>query len=155
MSLQQETWNQFYPDCLPLFAQHKAEVGESQSKMPLNIDVEQWAAIDRANAVQIITARDLAKNLLGYCCFFISSSLESKGLLCASQSLWFVTKESRYGGLGIRLFMEAVKYLKNRGVRNIYPHRWLTVDSTDLDKFFLSLGAIEIERGYSLWIGEI
>lgn len=154
MKIQLEKWDNFYPDCLPLFAEHKAEIGESADRMPVDPAIDKCAALDKAGMLQIITARDNSGTMSGYCIFVIDYSLESKDVLIGEQKLWFVTKSARHGGLGIKLFMESIKLMKERGVKNIYPHRWMTVESKDLEKFFVGLGAYELERIYSLWIGE-
>lgn len=152
MSIQVEKWNQLYPDCLPLFAEHKAEIGET--RIPYNPDIEKAAVLDKSGRLLIITARDENKKLQGYLGFFMDTSLECKNLLLGTQMLWFVTKTARQGGVGIKLYLEAIKQMKGLGVEYIYPHRWLTVDSSDLDKFFLKLGAVPLEYVYSLRIGE-
>lgn len=149
-----ETWNELYPDCLPLFEEHKTEIGESSERMPLNLDIDKITALDNSGRLLIVAARDENKKLLGYLGFFIDTSLECKDLLVGVQTLWFVTKPARQGGVGIKMYLEAIKQMKDLGVKNIYPHRWLTVDSSDLDRFFLKLGAMPIEYEYSLWIGD-
>lgn len=152
MSIQVEKWNQLYPDCLPLFVEHKAEVGEV--RINYNPDIEKAAILDKSGRLLIVTARDENEKLQGYLGFFMDTSLECKGLLVGTQMLWFVTKSARHGGVGVKLYLEAIKQMRALGVKNIYPHRWLTVDSSDLDRFFLKLGAVPLEYEYSLWIGD-
>lgn len=149
-----ENWIEFYPDCIALFEEHEAELGEGNPKMPLDPAYDAWRAMDQMGVLSIMTAR-VDDKLVGYCLFVLSANLKSRNVLCAEQKLWFVTKSHRRGGIGIKLFTKSVEFLKNfREVKNIYPHRWTTVDSEVLDKFFKSLGAVEIERQYSLWIGD-
>lgn len=157
MRIQVERWNKFYPDCLPLFAEHKAEIGESSERMPLDPDLTKCALLDKCDMTQIMTARDDAGHLVGYCIFVIDNSLESKDILIAEQKFWFVTKAARKGALGIRLFMNSLKLLEAKSVKNIYPHLWVTAKPEEikaLDKFFTGLGAYELERIYSLKIGD-
>lgn len=150
--LQEEKWSNFYPDCLPLFEEHNGEIGESKDNMPLDPDIEACSALDGAGKLQILTARK-ADILVGYCTFFISNSLQSKNIVCATQGIYFVRKNERKGDLGLRLYMESIRRLKSKGVKNIYPHHWMRGDSILLKPFFERLGAIEVEHVYSLWIG--
>jgi hypothetical protein len=148
---QVERWSEFYPDCLPLFAEHDLEVGECDPRMPLDPDVSTCEALDKAGVLQILTAREEG-NLVGYCIFSIAHSLQSRKILCGTQSLYFVTKSHR-GILSLRLYDEAIRHLKARGVQNIYPHHYLRGDSPRLKKFFERRGAVEVQHEYSLWIG--
>lgn len=150
--LQEEKWSQFYPECLPLFEEHNSEIGESAENMPLDPDIETCEMLDHAGKLQILTARK-GGDLVGYCTFVISRSLQSKNVLCATQSIYFVRKADRRGDLGLRLYMESIRHLRAKGVKNIYPHHWLKGDSMLLKPFFERLGAVEIEHVYSLWIG--
>lgn len=151
--MQEERWSTFHPACLPLFKEHNEEIGEPEDRMPLDPDVDAIEALDKAGMLQILTARH-SDDLLGYCTFVISKSLQSKNVLCATQSIYFVKKCERKGSLGLRLYMESIRHLKTKGVKNIYPHHWLRGDSIALKPFFERMGAIEVEHVYSLWIGE-
>lgn len=151
--IQLEKWAKFYPDCLPLFAEHHAEIGEMEDRMPLDPDVNMCIKLDEAGLLQIVTFREENK-LFGYCIFVIANSLQSKNVLCGTQSLYFLTKNSRHSNIGMKLYTESIKYMKTRGVKNIYPHHWLRGDSPKLKAFFERINATEIEHVYSLWIGE-
>ncbi len=150
-----ESWDKFYPECAPLFEEH-LEIGELNPKMPLEIDVDAYARIDKAGLLQILVARDDGV-MVGYCIFIISYSMVSKNILCGVQNLWFVTKEHRPGPgrVGRTLFLESIRFLKSKGVKNIYAHHWLRGESYRLGLFFETiLGAQEIQHEYSLWIGD-
>lgn len=155
MRIEKENWDHFYPDCLPLFEEHEAEIGDSPDEMPLAPANTIWEALDKADMLQIITAREDTK-LIGYCLFVLGPSLKSKHIICGEQKLWFVTKNRRKGGLGLKLFLESIKYMKEKGVQQIYPHIWVAADpqiQTALRKFFTKLGARKLEEQYSLRIG--
>lgn len=157
MKIQVERWAKFYPDCLVLFAEHKAEIGESSEHMPLDPDFAKCAVLDKCDMAQVMTARDDDNKLVGYCVFIIDNSIESKNVLVGEQKFWFVTKSARKGALGIRLFMNSLELMKKKGVKNVYPHMWVRAGEKEvltLDKFFIGLGAYELERIYSLWIGD-
>lgn len=153
ISLQIEKFADFYPECLPLLAEHNGEIGESENNMPLDIDVDGYAQMCAVGMLQLMTARKDGK-LIGYCVFTIGNSLLSKNVLCGTQGPFFVTKQERATGTALRLYRESIKIMKQRGVKNVYPHHWMRGDSEKLGKYFEALGALPVERVYSLWIGE-
>jgi len=146
--IQQESWQEFYPDCLPLFEEHDAEIGEQSSDMPLDPNVEGYAGLDKAGMLQILTARQDGK-LIGYCIFVISQSLQSRKVIVGTQNLWFVTKEKRRGGIAGRLYLKSIALMRAKGVKNIYPHYYVRGDAK-LKRFFERLGAKELQHEYSL-----
>lgn len=148
-----DRWDQFYPACLPLFKEHNDEIGELNKNMPLDPDVATCKLLSDRNLSIIMVARKEGL-MIGYCVFTLGNNLMSKNVLCGTQSIFFVTKEERKSGVGLNLYREAIKYMKVRGVKNIYPHHWMRGDSPLLAKFFEHLGAVEIQHEYSLWIGE-
>jgi GNAT superfamily N-acetyltransferase len=151
IDIRAERWAQFWPDCLPLMREHDAELAEHDPREPFAPDNALFAAIDAAGASLLMAAR-LDGRMIGYCIFNLSPSLRTKGLLCAEQSLWFVTREHRGSSAGIRLFDRAIAELRGRGVRKVYPHHWLVSNSPRAEAFFLRRGATELERVYSMWI---
>lgn len=152
MKIEIEHWETFFPDCLALLAEHSAELSGKNDKAPFDLNAEAFSAMDKADVLQIVSARDNGV-LIGYCMFDIGFSLESKNLLCGTLRPFFVKKECR-GTLGIKLFLKSVDALKERGVRQIYVHHYLTSNSKKLQKFFQRIGAKPVQHEYSLWVGE-
>jgi hypothetical protein len=145
-----ERWTDFWPDCLALMREHDEELVGHDPREPFDPDEALFASIDAVGASILVAARcDGA--MIGYCIFNLSPSLRTKGLLCAEQSLWFVTRQHR-GATGIRLFDRAIEELRKRGVRKVYPHHWMGSNSPQAEAFFLRRGAAELEHVYSLWI---
>ncbi len=151
VSIAVERWATFWPDCLPLMREHDAELVEHDGREPFDPDDQLFARIDAAGGSLLMAAR-IDASMIGYCIFNLSPSLRTKGLLCAEQSLWFVTRKHR-GTLGIRMFDRAVDELRARGVKRIYPHHWLSSSSPHAESFFLRRGATQLEHVYSMWIG--
>ncbi len=148
-----EKWADFYPECLPLMREHNAEVGESEERMPFDIDADTCAALETIGALLIVTARKDGK-LIGYCGFTLGNSLLSKNVLCGTQGPFFVTKDERSSGAGLSLYRHAFREMKQLGVKNVYPHHYLRGDSARLGEFFEHLGAKPLQHEYSLWIGD-
>lgn len=153
MKIALERWETFYPDCLPLLAEHHAELNEEDPRAPHDPDVAMIEKLDRWEILQIVSARDDGGNLVGYCGFDIGKSLESKNLLCGTLRPFFVTKKHR-GSIGTKLFMRSIEELKLRGVKKAYIHHYLTGDSPKLQILFERLGAKPLQHEYSLWVGE-
>lgn len=146
-----ERWSKFWPDCLALMCEHDEELHEHDEREPFAPDDAMFEVIDKAGASLLMAARYEGR-MIGYCIFNISTSLRTKGLVCAEQSLWFVTKSYRGSTAGIRLFDRALDELRRRGVQKVYPHHWLASNSPRAEAFFIRRGATELERVYSLWI---
>jgi hypothetical protein len=150
--IQVETWQQFYPDCLPLMAEHHEEIVEDKERMPLDLDVDSCAAMDKAGNMLLLAARKEGK-LVGYGIFLLSNSLMSKKVQCATQAPYFVKADERKNGIGLKIYRNAIEILRNRGVKQLFPHHWLKGGGEKLGEFFVHLGAHEIQHEYSLWIG--
>ena len=110
----------------------------------------------KAGILGIMSAR-LDGVLVGYLTWNVHTDPESKGLPVAYQGGLFV-KDDRsliHYGIGLRLYKRSIEELKKLGVKQIFPHYRNRGRGAALDKFFTKkLGAVEVQRGYSLWIGD-
>jgi Acetyltransferase (GNAT) family len=146
-----EKWDEFYPDCLPLFAEHHTEIVEDGERMPLDLNVEDCAYMNKNGLLFLLAARKEDK-LVGYFTCTIGRSLMSRNVICATQAPYFVTESERSSGLGLRLYREAIRLLREQGVHILFPHHWLKGGGEKLGEFFVHLGARPIQHEYSLWI---
>src|ERR1019366_9058488 len=105
ISIAIESWNAFYPECLTLFSEHEEEIGEMNPSMPLDTDVAMCSALDQVGRAIIVVARKEQKMIV-YCTFFLSHSLMSKSVLVANQGPFFVTKDERRTGAGLKMYRE-------------------------------------------------
>ena len=146
--IRRETWEQYYPDCVPLWTAHHNELNSTD---PLDPDLSVIKrGMDSGNIV-VLVARD-NETMAGYCWWTFGKSVEIKDLLCADQRLWYVDKPYRRGTVAYRLFKSSIDFLKSIGVRKIYPHHWFVGDSPKAARIFESFGAKPEELVYSLWI---
>ena len=91
--------------------------------------------------------------LVGYCIWFLTYDLESKGLLEANQGPWFVTAKWRQSSAWLRLFDLSLDLLRAREVKLAFPHHWEFGGGERLGRWFAKRGATKLESVYGLWIG--
>lgn len=142
-----EPLHSFWPEADVLMAAHNREV-DACAPADFCFDVTQAKAIEAAGMLVICTARDGGR-LVGYCIWFLSTSLVCMGRKIATQTAWYVTPDSREGGLGLRLFNFAIAELRLRGVIEAFPHFWAK-SSPRLHQFFARLGAEPVESVYRM-----
>ena len=142
-----EPLDRFWPEADGLMAAHTREV-DACDPADYRFDVAQAKAIENAGMLVICTARDGGR-IIGYCIWFLSTSLVCAGRKIATQTGWYVTPDSREGGLGLRLFQFAINELRLRGVVEAFPHFWAK-SSPRLHQFFDRLGAEPVESVYRM-----
>jgi len=141
-------------DTRDLLRQHHDEVGEHGDTLGYDPDYDAARRMDQSGALHIVTAREDGR-MIGYCVVDIGTSLEHRALLCATQRMWFVHRDHRHGRVGWRLMTETIRHLKERGVRQFYPHHRVGCLTERVGaKMMTRLGATPLELSYSLWIGD-
>lgn len=147
-----EGWTEVWPAILELFSLHREEIGRKDIFDPLDIDSELVIQMEAANGLRIITARSDG-DLVGYCIWYLSPNIETKGQLLATQGPWYVLPEWRTQGLGLELMRYALSVVKDAGAKLALLHHWVNPadpSRPDISKLFAFLGAIEVERVYAL-----
>lgn len=151
-----ETWDEFWPEADELVEKHFKEVaGEQEPNRPYKIDATSMKTLNDAGILKLLVAR-LNGKMVGYLTWNVHYDLESQGLLVAFQGGWYVRpgKDLTKLWVGYKLYTKSIEYLKTIGVKNIFPHYRLRGRGAELDIIMRRLGAQEIQRGYSLWIGD-
>lgn len=149
-----EHWTDVWPEIDALFAEHFEETdGGVEPNRRYELHEPVMRAMNASGQSPITTAR-IGGCLIGYCMWTITSDVESKGLLIASQGPWFVRPGYERFRAGAKLFDASVADLKRRGVKVIYPHHRVQGRGAKLGAFFRRRGAKEIQRTYSMWIGD-
>lgn len=136
-----------------MFAAHAAEVEPERRPGTYSINSELASAMSRLGGMYIGTARE-SEILVGYCIWYLGPSLDSS-VPTATQGPWYVRPEWRDSHAGIRMFREALRDLRERGVERVLPHHWIGGGGERLGKFFSRLGARPLETSYSLWLDEV
>ncbi len=146
------SWSDIWPAGEALFLEHRLAVVKEHPNLPYNMDFVLAQQYSDLGIMQCVAAH-AEGGLIGYCIFFISPSIESAGIMCASQGPWFVTHEWRHSSVGFKMWKEAIAALRLRGVQHVLAHRYERSDPR-LDDFFTRQGAEPFARVFSLVIGD-
>jgi hypothetical protein len=147
-----EPFQHFWPEAKALAEAHSVEVdGGVEPRRPFQVDELGMAELQNAGILRVFSLR-LNKKIVGYFTWQVCLDLESRGLLVAHQGAWYVAPGHAQGTL--QLWDQSVATLKAMGVKHIFPHHRTQGRGNDLGKFFRRRGAKEIQRTYSLWIGD-
>jgi hypothetical protein len=149
-----ESWESLWPEIDVLFAEHFREVdGGDEPQRPYRLDEPAMRAMNASGQLRIFTAR-VSGSLAGYCMWQVSKDVESAGATFAEHGPWFVRPCFARLMLGLKLFDASLDDLRALGVRTAYPHHRLHGRGAKLGAFFRRRGAVEIQRTYSLPLGE-
>lgn len=147
----QESWTEIGHELSELGKSHFSEVdGGVESSRPYQLDSGLMLAVDQAGMLKIISARSEGK-LVGYIIWTVQPDIESAGLIIAMMGPWFALPG--YFGVANTLFDMSLKLLESCGVKYAYPHHRLNGRGNKLGKYFQRKGAVEIQRTFSLKIG--
>jgi len=149
-----EPWASLWPEIDSLGAEHFAEVeGDLAKNRPYRLDEPTMCAMAASGGIRITSAR-VDGELAGYCMWNISKDVESAGMLIATHGPWFVKQKFARLALGQKLFDASIADLRSIGVKNAFPHHRLEGRGVKLGAFYKRRGAVEVQRTYSLWLGE-
>ena len=144
-----ESWGDFHREAMSLFIRHWREIAINQAEVPLDIDWERYAALDKVKALHVLTARRNGL-LIGYHIAFITGHMHYKSTLHGFTDVYYIAPECRHGVTGMRLFQAVERELKAIGVRKLFTATKLHLDQGSL---FERLGYKPTERVYTKLIG--
>ncbi len=150
ITFHRETWDDYFndPDRESLWEEHYSEFEPAhEGKMPMGPDVGVYSALDKAGALEIITARKAGK-LIGYCLVVCKRHIHYRAL-CAFEDSYFVTKPERLGSVGTRLIKKALDVCKARGCVRAY---WMTKEFNSIEVLFKRLGMEKIDSVFAIWL---
>jgi GNAT superfamily N-acetyltransferase len=151
ITFQIETWAQFYPDAKQIMPAHWRELAMDQDKIQLALDEPKYADMDRNGILHILAVRDDG-HLVGYYLAFIFPHFHySQAGLMAFTDIYYVKPEYRVGPIGARLFIEAEKTLKARGVTKAYNSCKIHQNHSRL---FEHLGWVPTDICFTKWLGD-
>ena len=116
ITIQEELYENAWPDAQALMAEHCVEVGEEPDNYTRK-NVAMFQRLADVGAWQIITARSNGR-MLGYLSAVIGPSLEFVEPVCTQLSL-FVSRDARGLGLHIKLQEAAIQAARDKGMRQI------------------------------------
>lgn len=159
MIIKEESLTATLDELKPLFDPHWRELALDQDKVPLDPQYDIYLARDALGEVLLVTARDNGK-LIGYFIGFVAPGLHYKTCLTLTMDIFWIHPDYRGEDslskmeelfVGEELFKVAHAAAKMRGVQRIFVGSKLHKDASFL---FEQLKYREVERYYSLWIGE-
>lgn len=132
------------------FPAHAAELDTYADRRPLMPDYNDYLRRDAAGQVLLVTVRRDGA-LIGYFVGFVVRALHYQTTLTCLQDIFFITPEARDGSprAALKLFEAVTAACKRRGVKELRLGCKLAHDTSAL---FAHLGAIEVERVWSLWL---
>lgn len=131
---------------------HFEEVdGGVEPNRPFNLDLGLMTGLQEHGVLRTFIARKDG-NAVGYYTWQVSVDVESAGLRIANQGAWFVSP--RHPRVAFYLFNFAKDVLKKEGIQLLFPHHRTQGRGKGIGRFFMRQGAKDIQRTYSLWIGD-
>jgi GNAT superfamily N-acetyltransferase len=116
ITVQTESWAAIDAEIEQITPFHWKELALDQLQFQPDLDHERYLAMDRAGAMHVVTARD-EKRLVGYIICFVMPHFHYKSSgLTALADMYYLLHEYRKGGLGVRMFREMERGLRERNV---------------------------------------
>lgn len=152
VSYRVEPWHMAVAEMVPLWKGHWLEVGLDHAAVPLDMDMERYAALADCGNLHLLTVRRGAM-LIGYLTAVVMPHLHYRSTLFATFDLFYLRPEERCGWRGVSLFRAAERSLRVRGVDVIHANTKLHVspvtgESLDIGPILEFLGWQAIERTY-------
>jgi hypothetical protein len=139
VTFQQEPFDDWERDGVPLFEAHCAEVGESPDNWR-NKNIPLMRKLYGAGALQITTARCNGR-MFGYVAAVMSPSLERRNLVSGFHTTFYVAKEMP--GIGLKLQRASVAALRAKGCGEVFFHEGVRADGPRMGTFYKRMGARE------------
>lgn len=102
-----------------LWPLHWSEIALDKDKVPLEPDVETFSLLEDCGQLQILTVRNEGR-LVGYHVSLVRQHLHYRSSLTAYVDMYFVHPDYRAGMVGVKLFSESERFLRERGVQRVY-----------------------------------
>lgn len=103
----------------PLIVDHWQEIALDKETVKLDPDWDEYDRLATAGQLHLLTAR-VNNELVGYYVGIVKPHLHYKNSLTAFNDVLYIKPEHRQGMVGIRLFKEIERTLKERGVQKTY-----------------------------------
>jgi hypothetical protein len=150
LTYQVEPWSQALPEMMGLFAAHWDECAADKDKIGLDLDLDQYAEMERQGKLHLITARKNGQ-LVGYYVWIVGTLRHYRTVLAGLGDLYWLRKDCRKWFGGIRLFLVSEKHLKSLGVKKLFS---VSTSRGPVDRLFIRLGWMKTETVYCKWIGQ-
>lgn len=150
ITLQQEKFNDYIDEALPLLHQHWKEVAINQGKIALEIDYGRYYEACNNGSLKIYTARDGGK-LIGYLAMVVTPHLHYMSHKFAMNDVIYVSPGERGKGTARDLIRYAENKLKKEGVSVMMIN---TKNHKPFDPLLEKLDFSLQDKLYSKYIGD-
>lgn len=144
-----ESWAEFAPDAQALMQEEYDEYEVLFCLEPMDLNHHELALASSAGRLNVLCARDRGIPV-GYFMLYLSMDPEVQSQVLAAQGAWYVKDEAKYTRLALRLFTEAMEFVRNLGVKLVDLHHPVQGRGAKLEKFFLRQGARPMNKTYRL-----
>lgn len=134
----------------PLLPLHWEELALNKDKVPLSPQWGIYEARDAAGEVLFVTLRD-AGRLVGYFVGFVAPGLHYSTCLTLTMDIFYTHPDIRGGTAALRLFRAVEREARRRGVQRMFVGSKCHADASRL---FQALRYKEVERYFSVWLGD-
>jgi hypothetical protein len=146
LTIQQEPFDIWYRDAVPLFAEHLIATGESPDAFSQK-NVALMRRLDQMGNLQVTTARSNGR-MFGYLMTVIGPSLEAPERLSAMDTTFFAS--SVFPRLGMKIQRASIAALAERNVHELVMRAGTRASGPKLGAFYRRLGAEEFGQLYRL-----
>ena len=140
-----EKYEDILPELKEIYIPFFKEVDIYPEKPEPNVDHWQFIALDEANSLQLVTAREDGK-LVGFHISSIQKDIFYQHITTGYVLCYYLLPEYRGNGNGTKMFVYADESFKKRGVERIFMSRKIYIDN---EKLFENLGYRQLEAGYT------
>jgi GNAT superfamily N-acetyltransferase len=112
-------WPAFRRDIEPLIELHWREIALDHNSIKLNPDWDEYDRMDKAGMLHLVSVRNDGA-MVGYFIGIVRPHLHYKDSLTSFCDVVFIKPEYRQGMVGVKLFKEVTKSLKERGIQKVY-----------------------------------
>ena len=144
-----EAWDDIKDEVKPLLQRHWEEVALDRDTIPLAVDWDSYDVLAAQGVLHLLIARKDGV-MIGYYWAIVRTHLHYVETLFAFTDILFIEKQHRRGMVGVNLFREMERTLKELGVQKIFA---ATKTKLDLGPIFKRLGYTVHEVVYSKMIG--
>jgi len=147
VTYQVESWATYAADAPPLWVQHWREVAIHQAEVPLEVDLEGYAALDALGKLLLVTVRADGA-LVGYWKGLVVGHLHYRSTLHGIMDIVYLLPAYRQGFTAWRLFQAVEAEAQRRGVVRLTAGTKIH-DGLDLSRLYERLGYAWTEKHFS------
>lgn len=112
-------WEQFKEEVKPLLPLHWEEIALDKTTVPLDPDWDEYDSLAAKGRLHLLTVRNDGE-LVGYYVGIVRPHLHYKSTLMAFNDVMYIKPAYRQGMVGVKIFKEIERTLKERGVEKMF-----------------------------------